>query len=184
MNADQGGQEPGAGSSACVGCGAALPDVEGPVHPYLQSSPACWAAYSEVLAREYADPGLFQSVHRLTVDTYAAQHPGQPSPQAIRSVALHLVGLCTVIADGGDPAWAGRIIREGAANKRRFTWLQPPTPRGVLTVADVGRAVGAGEHERRVRQWASSVWDAWAPHHATVRLWCSWLRDAHSLPGR
>ena len=32
----------------------------------MESSPACWAAYGEVLAREYSDPAYFQ-VHRLSV---------------------------------------------------------------------------------------------------------------------
>jgi hypothetical protein len=31
--------------------------------------------------------------HHLVVDTYAVQHPGVPSPQAIQSVAIHLIRL-------------------------------------------------------------------------------------------
>lgn len=34
----------------CVGCGASVPDVEGPVHPYMESSPGCWQWYGELNA--------------------------------------------------------------------------------------------------------------------------------------
>ena len=36
----------------CLGCGAELPVFAGPVHRYMESSPGCWAAYGEVLARD------------------------------------------------------------------------------------------------------------------------------------
>jgi len=42
--------------SRCCGCGVVLPDAGGPTHPYMLSSPACWAAYGEVSSRAYLDP--------------------------------------------------------------------------------------------------------------------------------
>jgi hypothetical protein len=69
-----------------------VPDVEGPVHRYLESSPGCWRLYGEVLAREYSDLA-FWAAHRLTVDSYAVQHPGRSSPQTIQSVCVHLLSL-------------------------------------------------------------------------------------------
>ena len=60
----------------CPGCGALFPDIKGATHRYIESSPGCWAADGEVLAREYADPAVFGRVHRLTVDTCAVQQPG------------------------------------------------------------------------------------------------------------
>lgn len=80
----------------CPGCGVELPAFAGPVHRYMESSPSCWVAYGEVLARECSDPALM-AAHRLTVDAYAVQHPGRPSPQSIQSVALHLISLCVVL---------------------------------------------------------------------------------------
>jgi hypothetical protein len=169
---------PGGVSSACAGCGAILPEADGPTHRYLESSAACWSTYGEVLAREYGDPGLFRRVHRLTVDVYAVQHPGRPSAQAIQSVAVHLMSLCALLEGGSGAEGASKLIREGVRVKRRFVWLQPPQSMGPLTVADVGKARGPAEHERAVRDWASSAWHAWAPHHATVRQWCSDVRRA------
>ena len=64
---------------ACTGCGALVPDTPGPTHRYIGASPQCWALFGEVLAREYSD-FRYASVHQLTVDSYAAQHPGTPSP--------------------------------------------------------------------------------------------------------
>jgi hypothetical protein len=38
----------------CPDCGARLPEIDGPVHPYLGGSAACWAAFGELGARELA----------------------------------------------------------------------------------------------------------------------------------
>ena len=51
----------------CSGCGARFPRTEGPVHPYMESSPGCWAAYGELLAREYGGAGD----HREAVKAWA-----------------------------------------------------------------------------------------------------------------
>jgi len=53
--------------AVCPGCGSRLPAVEGPVHAYMTSSPACWAAFNAVIAREFGNPDLMP-IHRLTVD--------------------------------------------------------------------------------------------------------------------
>jgi hypothetical protein len=168
--------------SRCPGCGAVLPEKAGPTHRYLESSPACWAKYGEVLSREYGERRLFQSVHRLTVDTYAVQHPGRPSPQSMQSVAVHLMSLHVTLDTSSDPGWAARVIREAVRVKGRYPWLTPPGDRGPITVADVSRAGDAAEHERRVGEWAAAVWKAWAPHHRTVRLWCASLGRAQEVP--
>lgn len=162
--------------SPCPGCGAVLPSIDGPTHGYMESSPACWSAYAEVLAREYGNRGLFERVHRLTVDAYAAQHPGRPSSRSIQSVAGHLISLCAVLENGASNEVATQVIRGAVRVKGRFAWLQPPRSMGPVTVVDVWRTRDPAEHERGVRIWASSVWAAWSPHHATVRQWFSSIR--------
>src|SRR5690349_15169292 len=67
---------------ACVGCGAMVPDIDGPTHRYLGASPGCWQIYGEVLAGK---DGVMP--HRLLVDVYAAQHPGVEGKQSSQSVA-------------------------------------------------------------------------------------------------
>jgi hypothetical protein len=145
-----------------------VPDEQGPTHRYLGASPGCWRLYGEVLAREYSDLA-FAVVHRLTVDAYAVQHPGRPSPQTIQSVHVHLIGLCLVLERQADPSWATRVIGEATRAKGRFTWLEPPASMGAVSVADVVAATTPEAHLEAVRVWARSAWSAWAVHHETVR---------------
>jgi hypothetical protein len=79
--------------------------VEGPIHAYMTSSPACWSAFNSIMAREYSDIGLLP-IHRLSVDSWAVQHPGDGSRRAVQSVGLHLARLMVQIEDGltGDAA--------------------------------------------------------------------------------
>ena len=156
----------------CIGCGGQFPETNGPTHRYMESSPGCWACFGEVLAREYSDL-QYQKVHRLTVDTYALQHPGQPSPQSIRSVALHSISLCAIFEGGVEMSQATKIIEQAARQKERFAWLSPPSSMGALSIAEVHRAADAQDHARLVDQWARSAWSAWSEHHAVIRRWLS-----------
>jgi hypothetical protein len=155
-------------ASPCPGCGLRLPPVDGLTHSYVGASPACWAVYSEVLAREYSDPA-YMAVHRLTVDAYSAQHPGVPERRSIQSVNVHLVGLHLVLDRGADLAFARNVI--GAVTKMpadRLVWLDPPPTLGDRNVLDVVAARDAADHGERVRDWAASVWAAWCPHHSRI----------------
>ena len=136
----------------------------------MESSPGCWAAYGEVLAREYSDPA-YAANYRLSVDAYAVQHPGRSSPQSIQSVALHLIRLCLLLERGLEMSWANDAMLEATESKKKFVWLDPPATRGKITVADVHATKSAQEHVTRVREWAESAWQAWAVHHAQIRKW-------------
>ncbi len=155
----------------CPDCRAEFPDGPGPVHPYLGASPGCWKAYGEVLAKEYSDI-RYGRVHRLTVDAYAAQHPGREERRASQSVTLHLVALhLTLEAHASHEAARAALaaLATPAAKRRGFAWLRPPSSLGTLTVEHVRAAVDAADHCRRVEQWAACVWAAWAPHHPRIR---------------
>ncbi len=155
----------------CPGCARPYPPVHGPTHPYIGASPACWAVYGEVLAREYGEFG-YPEVHRLTVDAYAAQHPGTPSRQSIQSVAVHLIGLHLTLDRGLPAAAVTAAIGRGVA-RGGFVWLTPPSPLGEVVVADVLAAADLADHTRRVHAWATSVWSAWACHADTIRVWAA-----------
>lgn len=154
----------------CVGCGALVPNVSGPMHGYIGASPGCWAAYMDVLAKEFGEY-RYPECHRLTVDTYAVQHPGTPCRQAIQSVGGHLVGLYFVIERGASAKKATRALGRAVDRCANFTWLDPPESFGPMTVLDVLKAEDLPEHEQLVRQWATSVWNAWSEYHDTVRSW-------------
>jgi hypothetical protein len=155
---------------ACPGCGALVPDIQGPTHNYIESAPGCWAAYGEILQREYGE-FEYPPVHRLTVDVYAVQHPGRALRRASQSVALHLVSLCLMIEYGKTPEEAMRGMMGVLAHRPALGWLTPPDTRGEITVLQVRGAADEPEHEQRVRAWARSVWNAWGAHHQTIHEW-------------
>lgn len=160
---------------ACPGCGAVTSLVAGPAHRYMGASPGCWARFGEVLAREYSDPA-YAGVHRITVDAYAAQHPGKPSPRSIQSVAVHLLGLYWALEKQLPLAEVtqriGRAVRAGK-HYGHFRWLEPPFPLGAVTVFDVAEAQSPQTHAVLVKKWAHVVWLAWAPHHNQIRNWAA-----------
>jgi hypothetical protein len=154
----------------CIGRGGLVPQMDGPTHRYMESSPGCWHVYGEVLSREYSD-AAFGALHRLTVDSYAVQHPGHPSAQTIQSVCLHLISLYLVLERRLVVAYATRVMGTATKAKERFRWLTPPTSLGAVTVSDVAGVATPPQHKERVRAWADAAWSAWAEHHATVRGW-------------
>jgi Family of unknown function (DUF5946) len=153
----------------CPGCGLLRPSTDGPTHPYIGSSPACWALFGEILAREFNDPAYFR-LHQVTVDTYAVQHPGVPERRSIQSVGLHLMTLCLMLEDGVDPR-EGPQLHKRMVTRPTFHWLTPPEPNGDITVETVLAAQSTSQHEELVETWARDVWNAWSPHHGTVRTW-------------
>jgi len=155
----------------CSGCGVELPAHDGPVHRYLESSPAWWAKYGELLAREYQNPE-FMAAHRLTVDSCAVQHPGRPSPQSIQSVAVHPISLHAVLELGMDPHRASELIRD-CVNRGGFVWIEPPVPPARLTVTYPLAASSADSHVNAVREWALAAWQSWHAHHEQVRAWAA-----------
>jgi Family of unknown function (DUF5946) len=156
-----------------MGCGAFVPDSNDPTHKYIGCSTGCWTIYCEVLAKEYSDY-RFGRVHRLTVDTYAVQHPGKPERRSIQSVAVHLIGLHLSLELEFDNRRAVKMRQAAADRSSSFVWLDPPEPLGSMTIVDVHRAGdNPQEHKRLVNEWARSTWAAWRKHHPKVRQWAS-----------
>lgn len=156
----------------CFSCGGEFEDIEGPVHRYMASSPGCWAAFGEVLAREYSDAAYFE-VHRLSVDAYAVQHPGTPSPQTIGPIGVHLMRLCLFHEHELTPERANDAMLRASKNKASFIWLEPPGMLGAITVGDVVKVNDVEKHKSIVRRWAGEAWAAWMPHHQQVHQWLS-----------
>ncbi|MDT8306831.1 MAG: DUF5946 family protein, partial [Anaerolineae bacterium] len=132
----------------CPDCGSRLPRFDGPTHRYVGASPACWALFANLV--NAADPPLAPaSLNGLITDAYMAQHPGTRSPQAIQSVAVHLLALYGILVRGvapGNAQWIRqRALRKGRTAKHdRFAWLAPPPLAGSLTLADIARAATPG----------------------------------------
>ena len=121
------------------------------------------------MAREYSDPGLM-AVHRLSVDAWAVQHPGDGSRRAIQSVGLHLARLMAQIDQGLEGEAANAAMLGFAARKADLPEL-PPRGDYTLTVADVVEAEAPDAHCAAVRRWAGSVWADWVDQHDFIRGW-------------
>lgn len=152
-------------TESCGGCGAVVRVVDGPVHRYMTSAPGCWERYGELLGVLAIQPALM-AARQLCVDAYAAQHPGTPNPQAIQSVAVHLLNLHGYLVQR-RPIGVPRML----GHKGAFHWLQPPSFASSRTVLDVPLMASREAITEPARAWASSVWAAWSPHHAQVAAW-------------
>jgi uncharacterized protein DUF5946 len=153
-----------------MGCGVVLSEYDGPTHPDIGASAACWALYGELLTHEYAEMG-YPECHRLTVDAYAVQHPGKRGPETIKSLGTHLSGLYLVLERDLDGPAATALKNRVAANDPGFVWLNPPGANGALNVQDVLSLREEMRHCEAIERWARSVWGSWEIHHETVRGW-------------
>jgi hypothetical protein len=153
----------------CYGCGALVKDILGEPHKYIGASAGCWEIYGKILAKEYGEYGYPETTHRLTVDTYAIQHPGKPSRQSIQSVNTHLISLYLVLEKRLDGVQATQAIGRVLEHASDFVWLEPPVPNGQITVLDVIKARDISEHQELVEQWAKDVWNAWSVYHNLVQ---------------
>jgi hypothetical protein len=153
----------------CLGCGALVPDLDGPTHEYMLSAPGCWALFNELAVRQYEIASF--DLRRLAVDAYAVQHPGTTDRRAIQSVAVHLISLYFVLELGLTPTEATDKMRHALLDKSRFIWLQPPQSMGAITVVEVVNITDPEEHAAIVNHWARSAWEAWSTHHAQIRKW-------------
>ncbi len=130
---------------------------------------SCQRLFDEILAREFGD-FRYGRTHRLTVDAYSLQHPGEYMRSA-KSYAAHLTGMYAAIA--GTSREANPIVQQWLSGPVTLVRQAEPPPglRGTLTVAHAHTAVDPDDHVRRVREWADSVWEAWREHHALARNW-------------
>ncbi|MBE1558747.1 DUF5946 family protein [Nonomuraea africana] len=155
----------------CPGCGLVAPATGGPLPRERGASAECRERYGELLARSYGI-AEYRHVHQLVVDAYIVQHPAGDSRREIQSVALCLMTLCLFVEGAADPRDGAMLHKRMMADRPGyFHWLRPPPLHGLMTAVDVLAARDAVEHERLVWAWGREVWQAWSPHHATVRRW-------------
>ena len=109
------------------------------------------------------------SVGLLFGDAYGVQHHGEDSPQAIQSVAAHLLDLHAIITGQTTrPGWAiGRAVRTRGV----FHKLAPPPLGSALTYRHLFPGGGVATPVTR-SQYVMSVYEAWmALHRSTVEQW-------------
>jgi hypothetical protein len=141
------------------------------MHPYMTASPACWAAYGELLAAQYDSPERMR-FHQVIVDTYAVQHPDGDDRRAVQSVGIHLMTLYLFLERDVDPAQGSRFHKHIVERQRpSLHYLDPPAFAGTRTHLDVPRSGPASIARDAAYAWARDVWAAWSRHHAAVRRW-------------
>lgn len=155
-------------SAICPDCKAIVPKIEGVLHPYFGANAGCWKLYGQILEKEYSDPS-YMKIHRLTVDAYAAQHPGKNEARAAQSVNIHLMGLYLIFEKQTSFEFVRSALSKIVEKKNhKFEWLPPPQFLGALTILDVLDAKNHIEHSQKVTQWAQSVWKAWHPYRKEI----------------
>ncbi len=158
----------------CFGCGAAVPDLAGPVHAYMLAAPGCWALYGSLLAwRSSLSGAPGAATSQYLVDTYAVQHATNPDRRNRQSVVVHLMSLCAALEHGIPGARLHHLI--GEWTHREYPELLP-RPTFELTVTGVA-AIPPEARPEAVLTWAGSAWADWLAHHERVR---GWLSDALS----
>jgi len=174
-------------SAPCQGCGAFFPPYDGPTHRYLGASAACWALFHSTVMRQepeaielltssrvpetpVAIPACTDaSLDALFGDAYGVQHHGDESPQAIQSVAVHLLNVHGIITGKTTrPGWAlARAVR----TKGVFHKLTPPALGSALTIRHLFPGGGVAVPATRT-QYVLSVYEAWISlHRSTVEQW-------------
>jgi uncharacterized protein DUF5946 len=154
----------------CVGCGALVPNTDGPTNANIGGSPGCWAIYETVRARGIGDH-RYAELQQLTADTYAVQHPAVSRRGSTQSVAPHLIGLCALVERALPASVAIAAVHNAVKSRDSFESLAQPESCGELTILHVRDATTLQEHVRRLREWSSSVWKAWSQHHRVIGRW-------------
>ena len=153
----------------CFVCGALVPDIEESVHKYVPSSPGCWRTFGEVQADEMMR-FRYPPAHRLVVDAYMAQHPGDGTDRRDRqSVFVHLAGLCAALTLEIPAPVVTNAFRRLLAEHEGFPFLQRRPDPGALTVLHMVGAADLDDYSRRAREWAQAVWASWETQHAVIR---------------
>lgn len=153
----------------CCGCGAEVRDFNGPRHQYIGSDAGCWEVFCEVLAKEYLHYNELWQSHRLTVDTYAAQHPGVESRKSTQSVYIHLTRLYLQLERGIAGKAANDFMKKVSTYKNEFRWLEAPDFSGTMNILDIAKAKNMDEHKQLVEKWAEDVWNAWSAYHNEIK---------------
>ncbi len=162
----------------CFGCGATVPDVDGPVHAYILAAPGCWSLYCSLLDVKFEGAGERTGRPQGLVDAYAAQHGTNTERRNRQSVALHLVSLCAGLEY--DLPEERRRILIGRMSHREYPALQPSPTSFSVTVQNV---VAAKDDARLgvVRDLEKATWSAWSVHQKPIR---AWLNDELRLVDR
>jgi hypothetical protein len=141
------------------------------------ASAGCWAAFGELQATEMSRFG-YPEIHGMVVDCYAASHGGDGDQRRDRqSVFIHLMAICARLERGVTSSGRMALLRRVTAEKRDWPKLWPPASIPALDHTHLGGAPDVTDYERRAREWAAAVWEAYAPAHDQIRRELDTIQD-------
>jgi len=158
-------------SEICPDCGVELPVGNALGHPYIGASPSCWELYSFLLTG--TPPTAPTRFGILLNDAYCVQHHGvSTKPQAIQSVAIHLLTLHGVLGLNHDNSkWIrDRILSKNYRNG--FEWLTPPANNQAMNILQIVQGESPKERAVLLEQYIKTVYNGWVEQHeATLENW-------------
>ena len=158
------------GAASCPGCGLLHEPADLDRPQDLLASGECAQEYAAAASCFYADPGLVP-LRQHVVDAYACQHPLATTRRGVQTTALCLMTLDLVVECGLDVALGSALHQEMVRTRPAFVALPAPDLSATLTYRHLDSAASPQARGRQAREWAESVWQAWAAHHAQVRRW-------------
>lgn len=146
-----------------------LPSTTEVVHPYMVSSPGCWAGFGELQATEMARFG-YPPAHGLVVDAYAASHGGDGTERRDRqSVFIHPMAICAALEQDVSAASRTVLLRRVTAGHPDWPALTCPPGHPRLDFTHLVGNQAYDAYADRAHEWARAVWEFWEPVHGQVR---------------
>lgn len=157
-----------------------MPEIDGPTHAYVASAPGWWKAFGEIQADELTRFG-YPDAHRLVVDAYMAQHPGDGHDRRDRqSVFFHLASICALTARSLPLGFASKLLSRVTEGWHEFPLLRRSSGPGALNVLHMRGAADLDDDTSRAQEWAAAVWDSWREQHDLIRSALDELASAKS----
>lgn len=192
LGREEQGRVAGVSLEPCPGCGALFPPSDGATHAYIGASAGCWGMFAALNAGYSPDPALLAAsrvpdvapeharelgrvrsadfagrtdLRGLLGDAYAVQHPGDGSPPAVQSVAVHLLTLHGVLREG-QPVTSTLWLRRRALRRRgAYHRLLPPPMHTMYTLRHLFPEGGVADPVS-VGTYVASVYGQWAAANA------------------
>jgi hypothetical protein len=122
--------------------------------------------FNELSFYTLAHPDMVYFIHQHIVDAFQAQTANQDTKPI--GLIFSLLGLYLFLEKG----YTGRQVQQAhmrlAQNKKAWPQLPLPAQRGAITVSSVLKSEPGPDRDQKIKEWCSSVWNAYADWHSTI----------------
>ncbi len=153
----------------CELCGAIVESTTDDGHAYIPGNPGCWRFFTLVQADEYTR-FRYPKIHRVVVDAYMAQHPGDGADRRERqSVTLHLAALYASLELKLPPREATDYLYTTMRKNKDYDVLTPRESVGDINITYLKNCATEAEYTKRATEWAWCVWNTWEHEQDRIR---------------